>query len=72
MPLSTNTLGVLWTLHKGDDRLNCSVEFLPQGLQVYLAINDGTPYASHTFQTQDELLQWTARKHGRCLTEGWT
>ncbi len=68
----TDTRTVLWTVRRGDNRLTCLVESLPQGLQVHLAMNDRTPYASRTFQTQDELLQWTAREHGRCLTEGWT
>lgn len=42
----TDTRTVLWTLRRGDNRLECSVERLPHGLQVHLAINGGTPYYS--------------------------
>ena len=68
----TDTRTVFWTLCRGDHRLVCSVERLPHGLQVHLAINGDTPYYSRTFQTQDELLSWTADEHARCLAEGWS
>ena len=68
----TDTRTVLWTLRRGDNRLECSVERLPHGLQVHLALNGDTPYYSRTFHTQDELLSWTADEHARCLAEGWS
>ncbi len=58
MPLSTDTPTVLWTLRNGHRRLACSVQLLPHGLQVHLALNGDTPYCSRTFHTQDELLAW--------------
>ncbi len=70
----TDTRTVLWTLPKGDNRLECSVERLPHGLQllqVHMAVN-GHTYHSRTFKTSDELLSWTADEHARCLAEGWS
>ena len=70
----TDTRTVLWTLRRGDNRLECSVERLPHGLrvlQVHMAVNGDTPYFSRTFKTSDELLSWTADKHARYLAEGW-
>lgn len=52
--------------------LEFSVERLPHGLQVHMAVNGDTPYHSRTFETSDELLSWTADKHARCLGEGWS
>ncbi len=68
----TDTRTVLWTLRRGDNRLECSVERLPHDLPVHLAINGGTPYHSRTCKTSDELLSWTADEHARCLAEGWS
>ena len=68
----TDTGTVFWTLRRGDNRLECSVERLPHGLQVHMAVNGDTPYHSRTFETSDKLLSWTADKHARCLAEGWS
>ncbi len=67
----TDTGTVLWTLHRGDNRLECSVERLPHGLQVHLAINGDTPYCSRTFRTQDELLAWAEEERVQTLADGW-
>ena len=67
----TDTRTVFWTLRKDDNRLEFSVERLPRGLQVHMAVNGDTPYHSRTFETSDELLSWTADKHARCLDQGW-
>ena len=72
MPLSTDTPTVLWTLRKAHRRLECSVQLLPHGLEIHMAINGRTPYHSRTFQTQDELLAWTAEERTPCLAEGWS
>ena len=56
MPLSTDTSTVLWTLRHGHRRLECSIQLLPHGRQLHLALNGDTPYCSRTFQTQDEWL----------------
>ena len=40
----TDTRTILWTLRRGDNRLECSVERPPHGLQVHMAVNGGTPY----------------------------
>ncbi len=58
MPLNTGTPTVLWTLRNGHRRLECSVQLLPHGLELHLALNGDTPYCSRTFQRQDELLAW--------------
>ena len=68
----TDTRPVFWTLRKDDNRLEFSVERLPHGLQVHMAVNGDTPYHSRKFETSDELLSWTADKHARCLAEGWS
>ncbi len=68
----TDTGTVFWTLRKDDNRLEFSVEHLPHGLQVHMAVNGDTPYHSRTFETSDELLSWTADKHARCLADGWS
>ena len=69
----TDTPTLLWTLRRGDNRLECSVERPPHGLQVHMAVDGGTPYDySPTFKTVDELLSWTAHEHARCLAEGWS
>ena len=68
----TDTSTAFWTLRKDDNRLEFSVERLPHGLQVHMAVNGDTPYHSRTFETSDELLSWTADKHARCLAEGWS
>ena len=70
-PMS-DTRTVFWTLRKDDNRLEFSVERLPHGLQVHMAVNGDTPYHSRTFETSDELLSWTADEHARCLAEGWS
>ncbi len=49
---------MLWTLRNGAKQLTCSVQLLPHGLELYLALNGYTPYCSRIFQTQDELLTW--------------
>ena len=49
---------VLWTLRNGAKQLTCSVQLLPHGLELHLALNGQTPYCSRTFQAQDELLAW--------------
>ena len=67
----TDTRTVFWTLRKDDNRLECSVERLPHGLHVHMAVNGDTPYQSRTCKTSDELLSWTADEHARCLAEGW-
>ncbi len=43
MPLSTDTPTVLWTLRNGHRRRECSVQLLPHGLELYLALNGDTP-----------------------------
>ena len=43
MSLSTDTPTVLWTLRNGHRRLECSVQLLPHGLQLHLALNGDTP-----------------------------
>ena len=58
VPLSTDTPTVLWTLRTGHRRRECSVQLLPHGLDLHLALNGDTPYCSRTFHTQDELLAW--------------
>ncbi len=68
----TDTGTVFWTLRKDDHRLECSVERLPRGLHVHMAVNGDTPYRSRTCNTSDELLSWTADEHARCLAEGWS
>ncbi len=71
----TDTGTVFWTLRRGDNRLECSVERLPHGLQflqVRMALNGDKPYHSRMFKTSDELLSWTADEHARCLAEGWS
>ena len=40
MPVSTDTPTVLWTLRNGH---RCSVQLLPHGLQLHLALNGDTP-----------------------------
>ena len=47
----TDTRAVFWTLRKDDNRLEFSVERLPHGLQVHMAVNGDTPYHSRTFET---------------------
>ncbi len=51
MPLSTDTPTVLWTLRHGAKQLTCSVQLLPHGLEVHLALNTDTPSCSRTFHT---------------------
>ncbi len=58
MRLSTDTPTVLWTLRNGAKQLTYSVQLLPHGLEVHLALNGDRPYCSRTFQTQEELLAW--------------
>ncbi len=43
MPLNTDTPTVLWTLRNGHRRLECSVQLLPHGLHLHLALNGDTP-----------------------------
>ncbi len=43
VPLSPDTPTVLWTLRHGHRRLECSVQLLPHGLELYLALNGDTP-----------------------------
>ena len=50
---------VLWALRNGHRRLECSVQLLPQGLQLHMALDTDTPYFSRSFQAQDELLAGT-------------
>ncbi len=52
MPPSTDTPTVLWTLRHGHRRLECSVQLLRHGLELYLALNGKEPYCSRLFQTQ--------------------
>ncbi len=72
MPLSTDTPTVLWTLRNGHRRLACSVQLLPHGLQLHLALNSDTPYCSRIFQTQDELLAWAEDQRVWNLAGGWS
>ena len=44
MPLNTDTPTVLWSLRNGHRRLECSVQLLPHGLELHLALNGDTPY----------------------------
>ncbi len=46
MPVSPDTPTVLWTLRNGAKQLTCSVQLLPHGLEVHLALNGDTPYCS--------------------------
>ena len=50
---------MLWALRNGHRRLECSVQLLPQGLQLHMALDTDTPYFSRSFQAQDELLAGT-------------
>ena len=43
MSLSTDTPTVLWTLRNAAKQLACSVQLLPHGLQLHLALNGDTP-----------------------------
>ena len=61
MPLSADAPTVLWTLRNGHRRLECSVQLLPHGLELHLALNGDTLYCSRTFQAQDELLAWAEK-----------
>ena len=63
---------VLWTLRNGHRRLACSVQLLPHGLQVHLALNGDTPYCSRTFHAQDELLAWAEEQRVQNVPEGWS
>ena len=72
MPLGTDTPTVLWTLRNGHGRLECSVQLLPHGLQLHLALNGDTPYCSRTFHTQDELLAWAEKQRVQTLAAGWS
>ncbi len=49
----TDTPTVLWTLRNGAKQLTCSVQLLPHGLELHLALNGDRPYCSRTFPTQD-------------------
>ncbi len=72
MSLTALTPTVLWTLRTGPRRRECSVQLLPYGLQLHLALNGDTPSCSRTFQTQDELLAWAEEERVRTLAEGWS
>ncbi len=69
---STDTPTVLWTLRNGAKQLTCSVQLLPHGLEVHLALNGDRPYCSRTFHTQDELLAWAEEQRVQTLAEGWS
>ena len=51
-PLSTDTPTVLWTLRNGPKQLTCSVQLLPHGLHLHLALNGNRPYCSRIFQSR--------------------
>ena len=72
MPVSPGTPTVLWTLRNGHRRLECSVQLLPHGLELYLALNGDTPYCSRTFQAQEELLAWAEEERVQTLAKGWS
>ncbi len=72
MPLSTDTPTVLSMLSTGHRRVECSVQLLPHGLELHLALNGDRPYCSRTFQTQDELLAWAEEERVQNLAEGWS
>ncbi len=55
-----------------EPRRECSVQLLPHGLQLHLALNGDTPYCSRTFQAQDELLAWAEEERVQTLAEGWS
>ena len=64
---------MLWTLRNGHRRRECSVQLLPHGLQLHLALNGDTPpYCSRIFHTQDELLAWAEEQRVQTLAEGWS
>ena len=69
-PHGTDTPTVLWTLRNGHRRRECSVQLLPHGLQLHLALNGDTPYCSRTFHTQDELLAWAEEQRVQNVAEG--
>ncbi len=52
--------------------LTCSVQLLPHGLELHLALNGDTPYFSRTFHTPDELLAWAEEERVQTLAEGWS
>ncbi len=72
MPLSTDTPTVLWTLPNGHRRREGSVQLLPHGLDLHLALNGDRPYCSRTFHAQDELLAWAEEERVRTFAEGWS
>ena len=72
MALNTDTPTVLWTLRNGPKQLTCSVQLLPHGLQLHLALNGDTPSCSRTFQAQDEWLAWAEEQRVQTLAEGWS
>ena len=71
LPLSTATPTVLILRH-GAKQLACSVQLLPHGLQLHLALNSDTPYCSRIFQTQNELLAWAEEERIQNLAESWS
>ena len=73
VPLSTDAPTVLWTLRNGAKQLTCSVQLLPHGLELHLALNGDRPYCSRTFHTQDDLLAWAEeqRVQKRKIGQSW-